>query len=110
GVDRRDRRRDVGDITETNGNTSGGSLHDNLAELLRRSNLPADQTENQLMIIFDETGRVDQIGPADGLENIADDAARSEQARPLRRRRAATSGSCRPSSRRKDRSPPSRGW
>ena len=84
GVDRRDRRRDVGDITETNGNTSGGSLHDNLAELLRRSNLPADQTENQLMIIFDETGRVDQIGPADGLENIVDGDAGSEQARRLR--------------------------
>src|SRR5207247_5016026 len=52
GVDRRDRRRDVGDITETNGKTSGGSLHDNLAELLRSLNLPAVQTENHMMIFY----------------------------------------------------------
>ena len=94
GVDRSDRGRNLCNIAETNGNACCRALHHYLADLLRRSNLAADQAENQLMIILDETGRVDEVGPADGLENIVDGDAGGEQTRRVGRylelRNAAT--------------------
>ena len=85
GVDRSDRGRNLCNIAETNGNACCRALHHYLADLLRRSNLAADQAENQLMIILDETGRVDEVGPADGLENIVDSDAGGEQTRRVGR-------------------------
>src|SRR6266436_8257414 len=81
GVDGCDGRRNFCNIAKTDGNTCRRRLHDDLADLFRRANLAADQAEHQLMIVLDETGRVDQIGLANGVENIVDGDTRREEAR-----------------------------
>src|SRR6266436_6581248 len=79
GVDGCDGRRSFCNIAKTDGNARRRGLHYNLADLLRRSNLAADQAEHQLMIVLDETGRVDQICLANGVENIVDGDACGKQ-------------------------------
>src|SRR5437016_3074758 len=81
GVDGSDRWRNLRNIAKTNGNTCRRCLYHNLADLLRRSNLAANQAENQLMIALDETGGVDEVRPADGIENIVDGDADREETR-----------------------------
>ena len=75
---------DLGDVAEANGNAVGGSLHDDLRDLFRRAHLAADQAKHQLMVVLQQAGRIDQIGPANGIENIRDGNAGSLQAAPDR--------------------------
>ena len=43
-----------------------------LPEFVRGVNLPADQSEDQLMIAFEQPRRIDQIGAANRFENVRD--------------------------------------
>src|SRR5712692_1455294 len=85
GVDGSDRGRNFRNIAETNGNARCRGLHNNLADLLGRSNLAADEAENQLMIALNETGGVDEVRAANGIENVVDGNAGREEARGLGR-------------------------
>ena len=81
GVDGSDGRRNLGNIAETNGNARCRGLHHNLADLLWRSNLAADEAEDQLMIVLDQAGGVDEVRAANGVENVVDGDAGREEAR-----------------------------
>ncbi len=85
GVHRRDRGCDFCDVAKAKGNAGWRVLHNDLPDLLRGADLTADQAQHQLMIAFDQTRRVNQIRPADGVQNIGDGDTCGEKPRGIRR-------------------------
>ena len=83
GVHRSHRTRDSANVTHANGYSGAGSLHHNLAEFVGRMNLSADQAEHQLMIVFEEAGRIDEICFSYAVENVGNRHASGNQPRGI---------------------------
>src|SRR6266478_3401956 len=83
GIDGSNGTRDGSNIAHANGNPGGGRLDDDLAEFVRRLNPAADQAEHQLVIIFEEAGRIDEIGFFYAVENVGDGHSSRNQARRI---------------------------
>src|SRR5580700_9495061 len=94
GVHGRDGRGHFGDVSDANRNSSGGGFDDDLANLFGRMYLAADQAQNELMVIFEQAGRIDEIRATNSVQNVGDGDTRGQQARGIRRnlkfRNAAT--------------------
>src|SRR6516164_4054257 len=72
GVDGRFRGSHFGDVTEANGDSVARCLYDDLGNLLRCTNLAADETQHKLVLVFEQAGRIDQVGATNGVENVRD--------------------------------------
>ena len=85
GVDRLDAGSDVGHVRDADRHPGRRALDHDLADLLRIGDLALDQAEIELMVLLQQSGRVNQVGPAHGIENVGDGNTRRQQLRRIRR-------------------------
>src|SRR5262249_32694383 len=71
---------DGGNVADADGNSGGRVFDDDLTDFAGRVNLAADKSENELMVIFKEAGRIDKVGAANGVEDVSDGDAGSDEA------------------------------
>ena len=69
-VDGFDRWRNAGDVADVDGSAGRRGLDDDGGDLGRSARLPAHQAQNQLVIILDQSGRIDEIPAADGVQQV----------------------------------------
>ncbi len=83
GVDRSHGRRDGRDVAEPNGDTCSRILDDNQANLFGSTHLAADETEHEVVVVFEKSGRIDQIRAANGIQDLCNRDARGQKARGI---------------------------
>src|SRR5580700_4502164 len=71
--------RDPGDIPDADRNSGWRIFYYGVGDLFRSLYLAVDQTKKELMIAFQQSGRVHQIGAPNGLENVGYSHTRSQQ-------------------------------
>ncbi len=77
-------RADFSDVTDADGNPSGGIFDDDLRNLFGRSHLAADQAKHQLVFVLQQAGRIDQVGFPNGVQNIGNSDPRGVQPSGIR--------------------------
>ncbi len=69
-VDRLDGGRDGSDIADVHRDSRLSRLDHYTANLFRSAHLPVDEAENKLMIFFQQTGGIDQVGASHRLQDV----------------------------------------
>src|SRR6185437_4323101 len=76
---------DGGDVADAHGNSRGRVPDDRVGDLLRRSHLAAHQRQHQLMIAFEESGGIDEVGTLHRIQDVGDGDVRGQQFRRVGR-------------------------
>ena len=70
GVHRHHGRVHGGDVADSHRQSGGSGAHDDVGDLRGVARLPADQRQRELVIVFDQPGRVDHVALRDRIQNV----------------------------------------
>src|SRR5262249_10704071 len=85
GIDGSRGRRDGSDVRDAKRDSSRGVFDGDLADFFGSVNLAADESEDEMVVTFDEAGRIDDVGAANGVEDVVDGDAGGDEARGIGR-------------------------
>ena len=62
----------MADVADADRRAGGRGLDDDVGDLLRRARLAAHQAQDELVIVFDQPGRIDHVAAADRVQQYSE--------------------------------------